>query len=187
MEELNIRDKEDVDERVVEKTITYGDEPSDNGVEHNGFVNSETESVLEGTLSYDYNYPQGGNAGSYTIMPKGLTSDNYEISFEAGTLTVEKADPVVTAPTAMEDLTYNGQAQELVNAGAATGGTMHYVVTTENTAPTDNLYTTSIPTGTNAGKHLQALSRPRGGEHGLGRRDVRPLRGEAGRTARAGA
>ena len=64
-----------------------------------------------------------------------------------------KADPTVTAPTA-KTLTYTGTAQELVNAGSATGGTMYYAVTTENTAPTDdNLYTTSIPTATDAGTY----------------------------------
>gem|GEM_PF-6919663 len=136
------------------KTITYGEAPANEGVEYSGFVNSENESVLGGTLLYDYNYSQGGNAGSYTITPKGLTSDNYAISFETGTLTVEKANPVVKAPTAKENLTYKGQAQELVNAGAATGGTMHYAVTTENTAPTDeSLYTTTIPKATNAGTY----------------------------------
>ena len=75
--------------KAKDKTITYGETPANDGVEYSGFVNSENESVLGGTLSYDYNYSQGGNAGSYTITPKGLTSDNYAISFETGTLTVK--------------------------------------------------------------------------------------------------
>ena len=116
-----------------------------------GVVNSEMESILGGTLSYDYNYSQGGNVGSYTITHKGLTSDNYDISFAAGTLTVEKADPVVTVPTAKENLTYTGSAQELVTSGSVAGGTMYYAVTTTNIAPAESLYTTSIPTATDAG------------------------------------
>ena len=69
------------------------------------------------------------------------------------TVTVSKAAPTVTAPTA-KMLTYTGTAQKLVNAGSATGGTMYYAVTTENTAPTDdNLYTTSIPSKTDAGTY----------------------------------
>ncbi len=63
-----------------------------------------------------------------------------------------KANPTVTAPTMVSDLTYSGQAQELVTAGSATGGEMHYAVTNTNTAPTDeSLYTTSIPSKTDAG------------------------------------
>ncbi len=67
---------------------------------------------------------------------------------------VEKTAATVTkAPTA-RTLTYNSSTQELVTAGEATGGTMYYAVTTENTAPTDdNLYTTSIPTKTDAGTY----------------------------------
>lgn len=75
-------------------------------------------------------------------------SDYKKVQFPAA------KDPatVTTAPTA-KTLTYNGSAQELVSAGIASGGTMQYVVTTENTAPADNLYTTSIPTATDAGTY----------------------------------
>jgi methionine-rich copper-binding protein CopC len=67
---------------------------------------------------------------------------------------VEKtAATVTTAPTA-KSLTYNGSAQELVTAGIATGGTMWYALGENATAaPADNLYTTSIPTATNAGTY----------------------------------
>ena len=51
-------------------------------------MNGESEAVLGGTLDYDYNYSPNDNVGTYSIMPKGLTSDNYNISFVAGTLTV---------------------------------------------------------------------------------------------------
>lgn len=70
-------------------TITYGDAPAGNGVTYEGFVNSETASVLGGTLDYDYSYVQYGNVGNtYKITPKGLTSSNYNITFVAGKLTV---------------------------------------------------------------------------------------------------
>ena len=68
-------------------TITYGDAPAGNGVTYEGFVEGDDESEL-GTLGYDYSYTQFGDVGTYTITPKGLTSDNYDISFVAGTLTV---------------------------------------------------------------------------------------------------
>ena len=60
---------------------------------------------------------------------------------------------VTNAPTA-KNLTYNGSAQELVTAGTATGGEMQYALSTDaTTAPANNLYTTSIPTATDAGTY----------------------------------
>ena len=89
------------------------------------------------------------NAGKYTakITVEGKTASvDYEITKADSTATV-------TAPTA-KTLTYTGSAQELVNSGSATGGTMYYAVTAENAAPADeSLYTTSIPTATDAGTY----------------------------------
>ncbi len=59
----------------------------------------------------------------------------------------------MSAPTVKTELVYTGEAQDLINAGSATGGVLFYALTTENTAPADNLYTTSIPTGTDAGTY----------------------------------
>ena len=78
-------------------TITYGNAPVGNGVTCEGFVNSETVSVLGGTLDYDYSYSQYGDVGNtYTITPKGLTSNNYDISFVAGTLIVNPKEVGIT-------------------------------------------------------------------------------------------
>ena len=93
----------------------------------------------------------------------GLTAGTYKVRY-AGTAdknaspvsTVEvgvKVAPTVTAPTA-KPLTYNGQAQELVIAGSTEDGTLYYAVTAENIAPTDDsLYTTFIPSKTDAGTY----------------------------------
>ncbi|WP_196810170.1 Ig-like domain-containing protein [Butyrivibrio sp. WCD3002] len=55
------------------------------------------------------------------------------------------------------DMTYNGSPIQLINTPTTAlpaGYTMKYAVTTENTAPTDeSLYTTSIPTKTEAGTY----------------------------------
>ena len=79
-------------------TITYGDAPVGNGVTYSGFIGTEDESVLGGTLGYDFSYTQYGDVGdTYTITPKGLTSTNYDISFVAGTLTVNPKALTITA------------------------------------------------------------------------------------------
>lgn len=105
--------------------IHYGEAPTDNGVAYSGFVGVETESVLGGALTYDHTYDIGDNVGTYEIIPMGLTSDNYEITFVNGTLTVDKADVTCTDPTA-NSLTYTGEMQELVTAGEVDGGKMVY-------------------------------------------------------------
>ncbi|MCR5665053.1 MAG: InlB B-repeat-containing protein [Oscillospiraceae bacterium] len=80
-------------------TITYGDAPTNDGVTYSGFVTGEDESVLGGTLEYAYSYEQFGDVDDYTITPSGLTSSNYEISFVAGTLTVEQKTLTITWST----------------------------------------------------------------------------------------
>ncbi len=70
-------------------TIVYGDEPSNAGVEFSGFIGEDNEKSLDGALVYSYNYKQYGNVGEFAITPGGLTSDNYEITFVDGKLTVE--------------------------------------------------------------------------------------------------
>jgi len=70
-------------------SINYGDEPQYT-VSYSGFVNGETESVLTiGLITSDY--VKGSDVGEYTITPSGY-SGNYEITYETGTLTVDKRD-----------------------------------------------------------------------------------------------
>ena len=61
-------------------------------------------------------------------------------------VTVGKADSSVTTVPTANTLTYNGQAQELVAAGTPSGGTMEYSLD-------GSTWSTSIPTGTNAGSY----------------------------------
>jgi len=77
--------------KAQDNTITYGDEPSGAGVEYSGFVDDDNEEVLEGTLSYSFNYSKMDNIGVYDIIPGGLSSDSYEIEILPGRLVVEKA------------------------------------------------------------------------------------------------
>lgn len=85
------------------KTIAYGDEPANDGVEYSGFVGSDDASVLGGTLTYGYNYEIGNDTGEYTITPNGLTADNYNITFVNGTLTVEPKRRKFAAVTIEDD------------------------------------------------------------------------------------
>ena len=91
-----------------------------NGVSYSGFVNSETTSVLGGTLSYSGDSQGAVNAGSYTITPAGLTSSNYTIGYANGVLTVNPATLTLTANTASRQYGssnpgFSGSVSGLVN------------------------------------------------------------------------
>ena len=90
------------------KTITYGDEPANDGVIYDGFVNGEDEKALKGTLDFDYDYKQYGNVGSYTITPKGLTSGNYDITFTKSILTVEQKNVTIQDVAVEASKVYDG-------------------------------------------------------------------------------
>ena len=77
------------------KAKTYGSIDPAFTASYSGFVNSETPSVLGGALVFSR--VSGETVGGYSITPGGLTSANYAITFNAGTLTIGKAPLTVTA------------------------------------------------------------------------------------------
>ena len=88
--------------------------------------------------------PTGTDAGDYTVYyrVKG-DADHGDVAASSLKVTIAKAAPKVTAPTA-EELTYTGNAQALVTAGEVEGGKLLY--------STDNkTWSEEIPTGTKAG------------------------------------
>ena len=135
--------------------ITYGDAPAGNGVTCEGFVNSETASVLGGTLDYDYSYTQYGDVGStYAITPKGLTSTNYDITFAPGTLTVNAKE--VGIEWANTSVTYDGKQH--VPTATATGlvnnDEVGITVTGAQTNAGNYTATSSALTGVKKGNYL---------------------------------
>ena len=92
-----------------ENTITYGQEPSNDGVSYSGLKNNETASVLNGiNLSYSYNYNQYEDCGqNYTITVSGQENvGNYTISYQNGTLKVTPKNLTITWGT--NTFTYDG-------------------------------------------------------------------------------
>lgn len=133
--------------------ITYGQKLADSTL--TGGVAKLGDTTVAGTFAWKNTETKpavsDSNATEYDVVFTPTDSDNYAAVECKVKLTVNKAAPTVTAPTA-KTLTYTGSAQELVNAGSTEDGTLYYAVTTENKAPTDeNLNDTSIPTGTDAG------------------------------------
>ncbi len=132
-------------------SIIYGDAPANNGVIYSGFVPDENENVLGGTLAYDYTYSQYGNVGDYDITVSGLTSDNYEITFAKGTLTVEQKE--IGIRWGATDFSYNGTAQKptATATGTVNGDELTLTVSGEQTNASDTAYTATV-TGINGEK-----------------------------------
>ena len=107
--------------------------------------------VIAGSLSltkgtdYDYSYTNNTNVGTakVTVTFKGTYAWLGSVEKE---FTIAKATPAVTAPTAVENLIYNGSAQALVNAGSTDFGTLLYSLDGQN-------YSADIPTGKDAGTY----------------------------------
>ena len=94
-----------------DKSIIYGDKPANAGVEYSGFVSVDNENSLSGSIVYSYDYAQYDKVGEYAIMPSGLESDNYEIEFVAGKLTVGPKEISIAWDDKETSFTYNGKAQ----------------------------------------------------------------------------
>ncbi len=137
--------------------ITYGQQLNDSSlsdgtVMFKGSAVSGTFTWSDGTKKPSV---QDSNKTSYSV--KFIPTDGNNLNEETCSvkLTVNKADipaDKITAPTA-NALTYNGSVQKLINIGAVEvgWGTMVYAIGT-NDAATEP-YTTSVPTGINAGTY----------------------------------
>ena len=96
----------------------YGSADPAFSVSDTGFVVGEGPSNLAGTLGFGTNEPSTGYArpGTYQIIPSGLRSSNYSITFVPGTLTVNTA--TITVEDFQTISTYN-----VVGATQATAST----------------------------------------------------------------
>ena len=72
--------------KAVDQNVTVGDAIPEYTVLYEGFVGTDTADVLNGSLQFTCEYAPDSAAGDYSILPSGLTSENYEILFENGTL-----------------------------------------------------------------------------------------------------
>ena len=74
--------------KAVDQNVTVGDAIPEYTVLYEGFAGTDTADVLNGSLQFTCEYAPDSAAGDYSILPSGLTSENYEIHFENGTLHV---------------------------------------------------------------------------------------------------
>jgi hypothetical protein len=71
-------------------------------VSYTGFVNGEDHTVLGGALTFSGTAIDAVNPDTYSIVPAGLTSDNYSITFGNGTLIINPLpEPVISGPSSI--------------------------------------------------------------------------------------
>ena len=146
-----------------EDTIIY------DGESHEVKLNEDYDKDLITGVS-DIKYYVKGDDGNYTVLEGKPTDagDYYATSSITHLLgnqlqteraikkdfTIQKAYPEVTPPT-KKTLTYNGQAQELVEEGKTTGGTLQYALgkDADNPPEDESSWGTTVPKGTDAGSY----------------------------------
>ncbi len=98
-------------------TVNRGAElPSTVNVTFTGFVNDETEEVLTGTIKPTFTVENTNTAGTSTFTISGYTSDNYEITYNEGTLTINESSVVITIPEEKLVATYDGNVHKIADA-----------------------------------------------------------------------
>ena len=136
-------------------TKTWGDVPFINAL--SGAKTRVTYAVTAGTDVAAIDAATGSvtilKVGTTTITATAEETQDVTGATASYTLTVNKADPTVTAPTAKEDLIANGSTQELIVAGTAVGGEMQYALGADATTAPAAGWNTAIPTGTEAGTY----------------------------------
>ena len=137
--------------KASDQTITYGQSITEGTGQVTATGLCAGDSLSSITLAASTRNVPGGtielSAAQIKNSSGGDVTANYNITYEAGTLTINKAQATVTGDPTANTLTYTGAAQALVTAGTASIGEVVYSLTEMGT------YSTTIPTGTNAGTY----------------------------------
>ena len=91
----------------------YGDADPDFSVTYEGFVADDDETSLDGTL--EFSRETGETVGEYDITPFGLLSDNYEISYEDGILSITAKELTIGGSFTVFDKEYDGTTSATID------------------------------------------------------------------------
>ena len=114
----------------------------------------EMQYSLDG-VSYSTTIPTGTEAKTYSVWYKVVGDSNHNDTAPAKIeVKINPASASPTAPTA-DALNYTGKPQALVTGGSVTGGELQYALGKDaDTAPALGSFTTTVPTGTDAGDYF---------------------------------
>ncbi len=137
------------DGTITASEITYGQTLSESRISGT-MKDPDTGATVNGTFAWKDGTIKPAANDSYEAEWTFTPAEGYEeYATATGTVTIKvnKAAPTFNAPTAQENLTYNGWEQALITAGMTDDGTMEYSLT-EN-----GRYSQDIPVGTDAGAY----------------------------------
>jgi hypothetical protein len=97
------------------KTIIFGEVAPAYSITYTGFQGTDTDAVLEGELKLECDYERGAHVGEYTIVPSGVTNDDYVITFVDGVLTVNRKPATSADITAAQAVDENLIYTALIN------------------------------------------------------------------------
>lgn len=106
---------------------------------------------------YSVSYRDNTNAGTATVTVSDNNGGNYIVNGTA-TFEITKKAPTVTAPKEIAGLQYNGERQDLVQAGVTNDGTVYYSVNGGN-------YTSAVPSESAVGTYTIAWKVRGDGNH----------------------
>ncbi|MGV0962605.1 MAG: MBG domain-containing protein [Polynucleobacter sp.] len=139
------------------KFIGQSDPVGFNGVSYSGFVGSQDNSVLGGTLAITRTNSSQNNAGTYTgvLRPAGLTSANYSIAYTNGNFTIVAAETLLiksnnTSATYGSSFTFTPLSVQYLNNSLV-------LVNLNQTTSSGNTYTYSDGVGGSATFTLAAV------------------------------
>jgi len=101
--------------KADDKSKTYGDPDPEFTASYSGFKRGDTAAVVSGLA---FSREAGEDVGTYTITPYGATASNYTFTFESGTLTINKATPVIIAWPQAAPIIYG----DMLGTSTLTGG-----------------------------------------------------------------
>ena len=115
--------KKDLSIKAENKNIIFGENAPTYTFSANGFVNNETEENLTGSIVYEIKNSNNetvvitttSNVGTYTIIPSGFSSNNYEITYENGTLIISNTRAVINLSKETESVAYGDTTTFTIN------------------------------------------------------------------------
>lgn len=145
--EANIKiNKAPLTVKADNKSVQYGGSMPVYTYACSGFIGSDTNSEISGDALYDCLAINSLSVGEYVISVEGLSADNYEITYQTGTLTVTKRDLYVTADS--KTVAYGSIAP--IFTGQITG---FYGSDSQSILTGEIVYTCEYEKGNNAGEY----------------------------------
>lgn len=126
------------------KSLTYNGNPQ--AIANTGSTNYGTLQYSLDNSNWSTSMPTRTDTGTYTLYYRVVGNANInDVPSDSIETSIGKADPSYTAPT-KRNFTYNGNAQNLLNAGSTSHGTIQYSIN-------NSTWSTTIPTATNVGTY----------------------------------